>query len=886
LFYRAVVIAVTAVRVVQMPVHQVVDVIAVRDRLMAAARTVLVVTGMAAAVMGRSALGRVGCGDAQAMLLNPLGAHVVQVAVVQVVDVPVVPDGGMAAIGSVLVIMLGMMGIGHGETSSSGKGIRTANSWRTLLYCRPIEQPQIGKSKARPGPRFPRACVTYNDSMPEALSGTIEHVTFHNPDNGFAVLRVQTKGQRGLVCVVGHVPSVMVGEFVEATGSWVHDRNHGLQFQAQELRTLPPHTAEGIAKYLGSGLIKGIGPRFAKKIVDVFGERTLDVIDESPAFLKEVKGLGRRRIQLIRDSWQGQKSIRSIMVFLQSHGIGTARAVRIYKTYGDEAIDLIRANPYRLATDIWGIGFRTADELALKIGTDKDSPLRARAALRYVLQELSSNGHVGYPEDATLDKTVELTEIPRERVVAAAASELGERNLIRDPSQEEPWLYLRRHYEAETGVAEFLCRLCKGRHPLPEIKLDLALDWVQKKIDLELAPAQRHAVRQAATQKVLVITGGPGVGKTTIVRAILEIFAVKEMRCGLCAPTGRAAKRLAETTGQEARTIHRLLEFDPAGGGFNRDQDRPLDLDLLIVDEASMIDMVLMYQLLRALKSSTCLVLVGDVDQLPSVGPGTVLADIIASKAVPVVRLTEIFRQAEQSWIVRAAHRVHEGILPESAPAGQGDFFFIEAEEPDAVLERVLTLVQERIPRRFGFDPLRDIQVLTPMNRTPLGVRNLNQQLQTALNPVGPGPAIERFGWTFRTGDKVLQTVNDYQKDVFNGDIGRIKVIKEEEHTLTIDFDGRPVEYDFNDLDELALAYAMTIHKSQGSEYPAVVMPLHTQHYVMLQRNLFYTGITRGRKLVVVVGNRRALALAVRRQDTSRRFTALCRRLRAETFGC
>jgi exodeoxyribonuclease V alpha subunit len=721
--------------------------------------------------------------------------------------------------------------------------------------------------------------------MSEALSGTIEHVTFHNPDNGFAVLRVQANGRRGLVCVVGHAPSVMAGEFVEATGAWVNDRNHGMQFQASELRTLPPHTAEGIAKYLGSGLIKGIGPGVARKIVDVFGDKTLAVIDESPAFLKEVKGLGRKRIQLIRESWQEQKAIRSIVVFLQSHGIGTARAVRIYKTYGDQAIELVRANPYRLATDIWGVGFRTADELALRIGIDRASPLRARAALRYTLQELSNQGHVGYPEAEVIDRTAALTQIDRAEVMASAASELLEGTIVRDASGEEPWLYLKRLYQAETGVAAALCRLRTGKHPLPEVKIEVALDWVQKKIDLELAPAQRDAVRQATTQKVLVITGGPGVGKTTIVRAILEIFAVKNMRCALCAPTGRAAKRLAETTGHEASTIHRLLEFDPASGGFNRDQDRPLDYDLLIVDEASMVDMILMDQLLRALSPWTCLLLVGDVDQLPSVGPGTVLADLIASKAVPVVRLTEIFRQAEQSWIVRAAHRVHEGIQPDSAPVGQGDFFFISVEDPETVLERVLELVGQRIPERFALEPFRDIQVLTPMNRSVLGVRNLNERLQAMLNPAGAGPAIQRSGWTFRTGDKVLQTVNDYQKDVFNGDIGRVSTIDEEARTLTVDFDGRPVLYDYDELDEVALAYAMTIHKAQGSEYPAVVMPLHTQHYLMLQRNLLYTGITRGRKLVVIVGNRKALSLAVSRQDTARRYTALYGRVRAEAFG-
>jgi exodeoxyribonuclease V alpha subunit len=715
--------------------------------------------------------------------------------------------------------------------------------------------------------------------MAENLTGIIERVTFHNPDTGFAVLRVQVRGRRGLTTVVGQMPSAIVGEYIQASGEWIQDRVHGEQFKAAELRCTPPHTIEGIEKYLGSGLVKGIGPHFARKIVAVFGERTLQVIDESPAFLKEVKGIGARRIQRIRESWQEQKAVRDIMVFLQSNGVGTGRAVRIYKTYGDQAVELVRGNPYRLATDVWGFGFKTADELAGRLGIDRASPLRARAALRFVLQEASQEGHVGAPEEAIVRQTAELTSIAEEIVRAAVEHERQSGDVVREPSGEEPWLYLKPLFMAELGVARSVHKLREGRHPLPAIDLEAALGWVEKKMGLQLAATQRDAIRAATREKMLIVTGGPGVGKSTIVRGILEIFAARNQRCGLCAPTGRAAKRLSETTGREAKTIHRLLEFDPSFGGFKRDAAQPLDLDLLVVDEASMVDVVLMYQLLRAVPSHACVVLVGDVDQLPSVGPGLVLADLIAARTVPVVRLTEIFRQAGQSWIVRAAHAIKHGEMPESAPAGKGDFYFIEANTPDSILDRIVSMVRERIPARFGLDPLRDVQVLTPMNRSELGSQALNLRLQEVMNPAGAGPKVQRFGWTFRAGDKVMQTHNNYQKEVFNGDIGRITAINETERDITVEYDGRAVIYDYGELDELNLSFACTIHKAQGSEYPAVVIPLHTQHYMMLQRNLLYTGVTRGKKLVVVVGSRKALEMAVQRQDTSLRYSALRRRL-------
>jgi exodeoxyribonuclease V alpha subunit len=719
--------------------------------------------------------------------------------------------------------------------------------------------------------------------MAESLSGVIERVTFHNSETGFAVLRVQAGGRRGIVTVVGQLPSAVSGEYVEATGNWVHDRDHGQQFKATELRTTPPQTVEGIEKYLGSGMVKGIGPHYARRIVETFGKRTLAIIDESPSFLSEVKGIGPRRLEQIRASWQQQKAVRGIMVFLQSHGVGTARAVRIYKTYGEQAVHLVRQNPYRLATDIWGVGFKTADELAGQLGIDRASPLRAKAAVRYVLQELSSEGHVGYPEVQVIDRTEALLGIDRAIVAEAVEAGRREEKFVREPWDGEAWLYLKPLFLAEIGVARALGKLREGSHPLPALNIDAALVWVEQRMGIELAATQRDAIRRATLQKILVITGGPGTGKTTIVRGILEIFSAKGKTVALAAPTGRAAKRLSETTGREAKTIHRLLEFDPAFGGFKRDRDNTLDLDLLIVDEASMVDVVLMNQLLRAIPPGACLVLVGDGDQLPSVGPGTLLADVITSQAVPVVRLNEIFRQAEQSWIVRAAHRVNHGEAPESAPAGQGDFYFVEANSPADILDKIIVMVRERIPAKFGLDPLRDVQVLAPMNRSELGVRNLNTKLQETLNPErAEALQIQRFGWTFRAGDKVLQTVNNYDKDVFNGDIGRIVSLDDHEQEMDVDFDGKRVQYDFGELDELALAYALSIHKSQGSEYPAVVIPLHMQHFMMLQRNLLYTGITRGRKLVVLVGSEKALAAAVRRRDEAQRCSGLGRRLSAK----
>ncbi len=718
-------------------------------------------------------------------------------------------------------------------------------------------------------------------NMPETLNGFIERVTYHNPENGFAVLKVKVKGREELVSVIGSTTSVTAGEHVDAIGRWVIDRQHGQQFKADELKTTHPASAEGIEKYLASGAVRSIGPKLAERIVSIYKERTLEIFETSPDFLLHVNGIGQGRLQRIRQSWEEQKEVRKIILFLTEHGITPGRAIRIYRTYGHEAIAKIKKNPYQLADDIRGIGFKTADELAATLGIDRNSPYRARAAVQYTLQDLAGQGHCGYPEPGVVEHAIKLVEIEQEIIEDAVRIVVQDGSVVRESVDGEPWLYLASLYGAEVGLAQSVQRIASATpHPLPHIDVENALAWVEQELDIQLAAAQQEAIRQACQHKMLVITGGPGVGKTTLVRSILEIFSAKELKCVLAAPTGRAAKRLAETTGRTAKTVHRLLEFDPATGDFKRNQQRPLSGDLFVLDETSMVDVVLGHQVLRAIPSEACVILVGDVDQLPSVGPGSVLADVISSNVVPVVRLTEIFRQASESRIITAAYAINNGQMPNLSTSEELiDFYFVESSEPEAIQDMVVRLVKDRIPNRFGFDPKSDIQVLTPMNRSLLGARNLNQVLQEAINPSSGDPEIQRFGWTFRIGDRVIQTENNYDRDVFNGDLGIVEKINRIEQVMTVDFESRPVEYDFSDLDELSLAYVLSIHKSQGSEFPCVVIPLHTQHYLMLQRNLIYTAVTRGKKLVVLVGTKKALGIAVHRADTGQRYTALRTRL-------
>ena len=730
---------------------------------------------------------------------------------------------------------------------------------------------------------------------PNRVAGTVERVTFHSEETGFCVLRVNAARRREPVTVVGAAATVGPGEFVEANGMWVNDRNYGLQFRAEHLRVVPPSTLEGIEKYLGSGMIRGIGPHFAAQLVGAFAAEVFEVIETEPDRLLELPGIGPKRKAQVVEAWAEQKAVREIMVFLQSHGVGAARAVRIYRLYGDEALNRVRENPYRLALDVRGVGFRTADAIAQSIGFDPDSIPRARAGIRHVLQEVAGEGHCAADRRALVESAAELLEVEENVVERALARELAEDDLVEEESDGESWIYLPPLHRSERGAANHLGRLLAGGGlPWGRIDPDKALPWAEQRVGFELSRSQREAVAGAIAERVTVITGGPGVGKTTIVNAVLHIVRAKGVRARLCAPTGRAAKRLAESTGLEATTIHRLLEFDPATGGFRHGPDHPLETDFVVVDEVSMVDIVLANQLLRAVPTHAALLLVGDVDQLPSVGPGSVLAEIIGSERVPTVRLTEIFRQAESSRIVVNAHRINRGESPEyprpparadspdaraRADAGPSDFYVIAVQDVEEARDRLLQVVTERIPRRFGLDPMTDLQVLTPGRRGGLGATALNAELQSRLNPDARA-RITRFGTTFARGDKVLQTVNDYQKEVFNGDIGRISEVDLEDQTITVSFEGRAVPYEFNELDELSLAYAITVHKSQGSEFPAVVMPLSTQHYMLLERNLLYTGVTRGKRLVVLVAEPRALAIAVRRYESVQRRSRLAARLR------
>lgn len=739
---------------------------------------------------------------------------------------------------------------------------------------------------------------------PNRVAGTVERVTFHSEETGFCVLRVTAARRREPVTVVGTAVTVGPGEFVEANGTWVNDRTYGLQFRAEHLRVVPPSTLEGVEKYLGSGMIRGIGPHFAAELVRAFGAQVFEVIENDPERLRELPGIGPKRQSQVVAAWAEQKAVREIMVFLQSHGVGSARAVRIYRLYGDQAVERVREDPYRLTLDVRGIGFRTADAIAQSLGFDAGSIPRARAGVRHVLQEFAGEGHCAGERGALVEATARLLEVDAEVVEGALARDLADEELVDETRDGETWIYHPALHRSERGAARHLARLLGdggGGLPWGHIDPEKAIPWAEERVGFELSGSQRAAVACAIRERVTVITGGPGVGKTTIVNAVLRIVRAKGVRARLCAPTGRAAKRLAESTGLEASTIHRLLEFDPATGGFRHGLDQPLDTDLVVVDEVSMVDIVLANQLFRAIPEHAALLLVGDVDQLPSVGPGSVLGDIIGSERVPTVRLTEIFRQVESSRIVVNAHRINRGESPEyprppnrsrGSGGGEGketgrgnaepsDFYVIPVRDAQEACDRLLQVVTERIPRRFGFDPMADLQVLTPGRRGGLGATALNAELQSLLNPGSPA-RVNRYGTTYGRGDKVLQTVNDYQKEVFNGDIGRIVAVDAEEQTVTVDFEGRPVPYEFSELDELSLAYAITVHKSQGSEFPAVVIPLTTQHYMLLERNLVYTGVTRGKRLVVLVAEPRALAIAVRRFESVQRRSRLAERLRGD----
>jgi exodeoxyribonuclease V alpha subunit len=723
--------------------------------------------------------------------------------------------------------------------------------------------------------------------MTEKIQGQVERITYSNEENGYSVIKVKVRGRRDLMTVVGNFVAVTPGEVLRMEGTWSHHSKHGEQFKVERYETLTPATVEGIRKYLGSGLIKGIGPVMAKRIVNHFGEHTLDIIDRQGERLREIEGIGSYRADQILRAWEDQKEIREVMLFLRSHEISASYATRIFKHYGKGALQVLEENPYRLAMDVAGIGFITADKIARNLGFAADSPLRAAAGVLYVLHEAAEDGHVCAPYEWLLDRCRELLGIPDSILIGALQQLAADQRLtleavpesVRTTFGSDRAVYLRGYYLAEAQVAQRLLRLQAFAPLQRKWDADKALLWVQGQLAVDLAPLQAEAVKRALLDKVLIVTGGPGTGKTTLVRAILLLYQKLGARICLAAPTGRAAKRLSETTRHAASTIHRLLEFSPQPGGFQRNDQRPLNADLLVVDEASMLDCLLTNHLLKAVPGNATLVLVGDVDQLPSVGAGSVLQDLITSRQFPVVKLTEIFRQARQSRIVVNAHRVQQGLFPELQTVGERvqDFYFIEKEDPEEVLQIIVKLCTERIPQRFKLDAIEEVQVLSPMHRGAVGAQRLNGVLQEALNPQKQG--LERGGQALRLNDKVMQIRNNYDKDVFNGDLGRVRKIDMENQTVDVEIDGRLVPYDFSELDELALAYAISVHKAQGSEYPAVVLPLLTQHFIMLQRNLLYTAITRGRKLVVVVGSKKALAIAVKNDKTQKRFTLLSERL-------
>jgi exodeoxyribonuclease V alpha subunit len=706
----------------------------------------------------------------------------------------------------------------------------------------------------------------------ETLDAVIERITFQNAESGFCVLRVRTA--KTVCTMVGHLPAAREGDSIRAVGDWREDKRYGLQFAAE---SIVPRRAEGrvqIEAFLGSGAIRGVGPSTATLMWTTFRENVFDVLDNHPERLRELPGIGPKRAEVIAESWRKGQSMRELLVLLAESGIGQARAARIHKLYGPDAVRLIRENPYRLAREIRGIGFGSADQLALKLGMARDAPERIRAGAIHALEQAALEGHCGVPVDDLLKRARDLLGVTDEAIGIAIAHEVADRRLIQTTMEGAEAVFLPRLYYAERDAAAVLRRLAKEKPPWPAINVAHALDWVEKQSGLRLAASQRAAIETVLQSRVAVITGGPGVGKTTLVNSILRILDEKDVDVALAAPTGRASRRLAESTGRAASTLHRLLEISPESGTFGRSRDEPLECDLLVVDEVSMVDVQLMAATVQALNEGAALLLVGDVDQLPAVGPGQVLSDVIRSGVIPVVRLTEIFRQAAESRIVINAHKINGGESPDLTNAEASDFFFTRA-SGEQLVQKIVKLVCERIPARFGFDPLRDVQVLAPMRRT---IDALNSALQHALNRSASDPAaprIERMGTTFRAGDKIMQTVNDYEKNVFNGDIGIVVSIDAEEGTAIADFDGREIELAEDDFDDLVLAYATTIHKSQGSEYPAVVIALTRQHSIMLQRNLLYTAVTRGSKLVVIVGEAEAIARAVAEKSIRRRWTKL-----------
>ena len=709
----------------------------------------------------------------------------------------------------------------------------------------------------------------------QKLRCVVERITYQNPENGYSVMRVKVKGYDELVTLVGNLLEIPAGSVLLCEGDWKVDKRYGSQFVAQTWEEVMPATLYGIEKYLGSGLVKGIGPKFAQLIVNCFGLDTIEIIETDIERLYEVPGIGRKRVEKIAESWEKQKDIKNVMLFLQGYGVSTAYAAKIYRQYGKESIDTVKTNPYKLADDIWGIGFKTADTIASKMGYEKNDLRRLKSGVTYTLSHMAEEGNVYAEEEQLVKSAIELLDADENPVRQAISEMLQSEDLIADAEA----IYMPPFYYAEVGTANRLNKLLDFvEGSLFNIIPDISV--ISKQTGIEYDEVQAEAIREAVSSKVMVLTGGPGTGKTTTTQGIIAALKAMGLRILLAAPTGRAAKRMSEATGMEAKTIHRLLEYNPKDG-YKRNDDNPLEGDVLIVDECSMIDLLLMNNLMKAIPGGMRLVLVGDIDQLPSVGAGNVLRDIIDSNRIPVIRLTRIFRQAQESRIVMSAHAINKGVFPDTSNGKNTDFFFIQQEDPEQAVDTIVKLVKERLPNAYK-RPTSDIQVLTPMQRGVVGAANLNMALQTVLNP--GQVSLNRSGYSFRQGDRVMQLRNNYDKEVFNGDLGYIEKVDMEDRTLFVCFDGRTVEYDVSELDELTLAYATTIHKSQGSEYPIVVMPVLMTHYVMLQRNLIYTGITRAKKICVLVGTKKALSFAIRNLSVLKRNTKLKERL--NTLEC
>lgn len=719
------------------------------------------------------------------------------------------------------------------------------------------------------------------------LTGRIEKITYTSEETGYTVAKAIVRGRKEPVTVVGNLISPAPGETLSMKGEWTKHPKFGEQFKVSEFSSAAPESPAGIEKYLGSGLIKGIGPVMAERIVKKFGTKTLDIIEKDTSRLSSVEGIGEKRIVMIKKAWDEQKEIRGLMLFIHAYGLGAGYAAKIFKKYGNRATAIMKENPYRLAVDIPGIGFITADRIGAKLGFLKDSKERVESGIAYVLFTLTEEGHVYYPLPALIDKCSAMLEVEKDDVkkgidTAAASGKIVIEELVEDAGKtddEKKGVFPAKFHFCETGISKLMKKITGSAKSFRNIDPDKAIEWAQRQLSITLAGKQVSALRSALRDKSLVITGGPGTGKTTIINAIIKIYKRLGIKILLAAPTGRAAKRMSEATGHAAKTIHRMLEYNPEKGGFQRDENNPLECDLLIVDEASMIDTLLMFAMLRAVPPEAAMIFVGDVNQLPSVGAGNVLSDVIESGLVPVVVLTDIFRQAKESLIVVNAHRINSGEMPfwKTGENG-GDFYFIEQDNPERIVEIITELVTERIPKRFGLDSIDEIQVLTPMHRGVLGSSALNEVLQETLNPADV--SLMRGEKKYKTGDKVMQVKNNYEKDVFNGDIGRIKSIDPADQKMVVSFEGRHVEYDFHELDDIILSYAVSVHKSQGSEYPAVVMPVHTQHYMLLQRNLIYTALTRGRRLAVMVGTKKALAIGINNNRTQKRYTHLKERLK------